>query len=70
MLEQVREPLLAALRVSPEFRPAYDPLLAMALEVGRSDPTAARALLVKLRDVQPARREASEALRVLDGAQH
>jgi spermidine synthase len=70
MLEQVREPLLAALRISPEFRPAYDPLLAMALDVARRDPAAARALLVQLHDVQPARPEASEALRALDSAQH
>jgi spermidine synthase len=70
MLEQVREPLLAALRISPEFRPAYDPLLALALEVARSDPAAARALLVELHDLQPARLEAREALRALDDAQH
>ena len=30
MLAQVREPLLAVLRISPDFRPAYDPLLSMA----------------------------------------
>ena len=66
MLEQVREPLLAALRISPEFRPAYDPLLAMAADVARTDPAAARALLEELHDVQPARAEAADALRVLD----
>jgi spermidine synthase len=69
MLARVREPLLAALRISPEFRPAYDPLLAMALEVARSDPVTARALLAELHEVQPARPEAGEALRALDGAQ-
>jgi spermidine synthase len=70
MLAQVREPLLAVLKISPEFRPAYDPLLAMATELARSDPAAARALLAELRDLQPARREASDALRILDAAQH
>jgi spermidine synthase len=68
-LVQVREPLLAALRISPEFRPAYDPLLAMALDVARSDPATARALLAELHGVQPARPEAGEALQALDGAQ-
>jgi spermidine synthase len=63
MLAQVREPLLAVLRVSPDFGPAYDPLLRMASELGRSDVAAARALLGELARVQPARPEAAEALR-------
>ena len=42
MLAQVREPLLSVLRISPDFRPAYDPLLRMATALGRSD-VAARA---------------------------
>ena len=48
MLAQVREPLLAVLRISPDFRPAYDPLLRMAAALGRVDPAAARALLAEL----------------------
>jgi len=68
MLEQVRTPLLAALRISPEFRPAYDPLLAIGREVARSDPAAARALLEELHDLQPARPEAADALRALGPA--
>jgi spermidine synthase len=63
MLAQVREPLLSVLRVSPDFGPAYDPLLRMAGELGRSDAAAARALLGDLVSVQPARPEAAEALR-------
>ena len=63
MLEQVREPLLAVLHVSPDFGPAYDPLLRMASELGRSDVAAARALLGELAIIQPARPEAAEALR-------
>ncbi|HJW10135.1 MAG TPA: fused MFS/spermidine synthase [Albitalea sp.] len=59
MLAQVREPLLAVLRVSPEFRPAYDPLLRMAATLANSDPAAARALLRELAALQPERPEAA-----------
>src|SRR5213075_2331960 len=38
MLAQVREPLLAVLRTSPDFRPARDPLLRMAAALERIDP--------------------------------
>ncbi len=62
MLAQVREPLLAVLRVSPDFRPAYDPLLAMASALARSDPAQAAVLLGELIRIQPARPEASRAL--------
>jgi spermidine synthase len=66
MLAQVRSPLLAVLHTSPDFRPAYDPLLRMADSLTRSDPPAARALLANLAQVQPARPEAPAALRQLD----
>ena len=62
MLDQVREPLLSVLRTSPDFRPAYDPLLRMAVALGRSDEPGARALLTALQQVQPARPEAAQAL--------
>jgi spermidine synthase len=62
MLAQVQEPLLEVLRTSPDFRPAYDPLLRLAGALVHSDPDAARALLVELRRVQPARPEAGLAL--------
>lgn len=68
MLAQVREPLLSVLRISPDFRPAYDPLLRMATALGRSDVAAARALLIELQQAQPARTEAARALRDLSGA--
>jgi spermidine synthase len=48
MLNQVREPLLAVLRVSPDFRPAYDPLFRMAKALAESDPEAGQALLAEL----------------------
>ncbi len=60
MLSQVREPLLSALRISPDFRPAYDPLLRMAAALAPSDPAAALALLSELQQLQPARPEAAE----------
>ncbi len=68
MLAQVREPLLSVLHISPEFRPAYDPLLRMATALGRIDVAAARALLTELRQAQPSRPEAAQALRDLSAA--
>jgi spermidine synthase len=65
MLAQVHEPLLSVLRISPGFRPAYDPLLRMARALGRIDVAAARALSTELQAVQPARPEAAQALRAL-----
>lgn len=65
MLAQVGEPLLAALDTSPDFRPAYDPLLAMAGALAREDLPAARALLARLIELQPARPEAVQALQAM-----
>ena len=62
MLAQVTGPLLSVLRISPDFRPAYDPLLSMATTLARSDASGARALLTELARIQPARAEATEAL--------
>jgi spermidine synthase len=64
----VREPLLDVLRISADFRPAYDPLLRMAMAVGRSDPQAARSLLGELDRLAPARGEAAQGLRQLAAA--
>ena len=68
MLAQVRAPLLAVLRISPDFRPAYDPLLAMAMALARSDAASARALLTELQQLQPARPEAGQLLAQLGPA--
>jgi spermidine synthase len=65
MLSQVREPLLSVLRISPDFRPAYDPLIHMATLLERTDASAARALLQELLEIQPARMEASLLLHQL-----
>jgi spermidine synthase len=67
MLAQVREPLLSVLRTSPDFRPAYDPLLRMATALAPVDVAAARSLLNDLQRAQPARPEAAQALRELSG---
>ena len=55
MLAQVRAPLLAVLRASPDFRPAYDPLLRMATTLRGTDPEAANVLLDELARTQTAR---------------
>ena len=68
MLAQVRGPLLTVLHSSPEFRPAYDPLLMMATALARVDSAGAKALLVELSAVQPARTEAALALQRIGGA--
>jgi spermidine synthase len=68
MLSQVREPLLSILRISPDFRPAYDPLLRMGAALGRIDAPAGRALLAELQRAQPSRPEAAQVLRELSGA--
>lgn len=66
MLRQVREPLLDILRLSPEFRPAYDPLLRMAGALSDEAPAEAMALLQALRQTAPARPEAAAALQTLE----
>jgi spermidine synthase len=65
MLEQVREPLLAVVRLSPDFRPAYDPLLRMAQALYGNDPATSRALLTALQEAAPTRPEAGAMLREL-----
>jgi spermidine synthase len=62
VLAQVQEPLLSVLRISPEFRPAYDPLLSMATALARSDADGAQRLVTELIRAQPARTEATQLL--------
>lgn len=69
MIEQVGGPLLAVLRTSADFRPAYDPLLQMAAMLAAVDPASARALLMQLKAVAPDRPEAPQLLeRISAGA--
>jgi len=66
MLAQVREPLLNVLRISPDFRPAYDPLIMMAAQLATTDTDNARALLKALMHVQTTRSEAENLLHQID----
>lgn len=66
MLVQVREPLLAVLRLSPDFRPAYEPLLRIAMALADRAPAQGRAVLAELVTIQPDRPEAAAALRQLE----
>jgi spermidine synthase len=65
MLAQVRAPLLSVLHISPDFRPAYDPLMRMAMALSQTDAREARALLAELAQAQPSRPEAARALHEL-----
>ncbi len=56
MLTQVREPLLAVLRESPDFRPAYEPLRRLADALATREPELARSLRAELERVSPAAR--------------
>ncbi|HUQ11721.1 MAG TPA: fused MFS/spermidine synthase [Steroidobacteraceae bacterium] len=62
MLMQVRAPLIEILRISPDFRPAYDPLVRMALALAATDEREARGLLETLAALQPEWSAAREAL--------
>lgn len=62
MLAQLRDPLLSVLNMSPDFQPAYEPLLQMAVALGRIDAPAAKSLLMDLARLQPARPEAGQVL--------
>ncbi len=55
MLAQVREPLLAVLRMSPDFRPAYDPLLRMASLLAQTDVAVRAPCSTSCRTEQPLR---------------
>jgi spermidine synthase len=55
MLDQVQQPLLAVLKISPDFRPAYDPLLRLAEAVATRDPDRGRLLLGELASLRAPR---------------
>jgi spermidine synthase len=48
MLQRVQKPLMGLLRQSPEFRPACEPLVAMANALRGSDPARAAAVTAAL----------------------
>ncbi len=51
-------PLLSIVRMSPDFAPAYDPLIAMAAHLHRDDSGKAMKLLMDMAAANPTRREA------------
>lgn len=68
MLSRIGAPLLDVVATSPDFRPAYDPLVALATAAAGRSPERAREVLAALARLQPVRTEAPDALRRLDGA--
>ncbi len=58
LARQVAGPLLAIVRESPDFEPAYRPLLGIARNLARVDPAAARQLLYALDRANPDRDDA------------
>jgi len=66
MLAQVRAPLLDVLTLSPDFRPAYEPLLRLAVAVAPAEPALARQLLQDLMQRVPSRIEAQQLLAQLN----
>jgi spermidine synthase len=58
LVRQAREPLLAVVRQSRDFDAAYNPLLAMARQLSRTDVNAAEQLLLDLEKANPYRAEA------------
>ena len=53
MLGQVQQPLLSVLGVSPDFTPAFNPLLQMATALADQDPRTARDLAAELVRIRP-----------------
>jgi spermidine synthase len=60
MLAQVQGPLLAVLRISPDFRPAREPLQRMAHALAQADAPAAQPLLQALTEIDA---QSGQALR-------
>jgi spermidine synthase len=53
MLAQVQDPLLSVLRISADFKPAYEPLARMATALAPIDADASHALEAELRSLRP-----------------
>jgi spermidine synthase len=58
LARQTKDPLLTIVRASPEFEPAYRPLLALAQDLSRTDPGVAGRLLAELDRATPGRDDA------------
>lgn len=68
MASRLKDPLLDIVRRSPEFRPAYDPLLRIAAALAPLDPDGADALLRDLEQANPGRPEAARQRAALAAA--
>ena len=66
LVRTAADPLLKVVARSPDFAPAYDPLLVLALRLGERDPGRGRQLLHRLQVASPQRPEAERALVRLD----
>jgi spermidine synthase len=64
-IRQLGPQLIDIVRISPDFESAYGPVLAMAQQLARSEPDAARRLLENLAQASPKRPEAGQLLRAL-----
>ena len=62
LMTRVQAPLLAVLAISPDFRPAFDPLLQISEQLADVNPEAARTLLRRLAIARPDREEVREIL--------
>lgn len=62
LVEAASPGLLDSVRLSPEFEPAYGPLIGMSKALMRSDRAAAARLLHAIVDAAPSRREAKDLL--------
>ena len=62
LIEAASPALLDAIRLSPEFDPAYAPLMGMARSLLASDRDAAARLLRQINEAAPSRGEAREVL--------
>ena len=70
MLAQVQNNLLSIIAISPDFRPAYDPLISMAKSLAETEREEAIGLLNKIIELQPNRAEALEAISEIREHQH
>lgn len=67
MVTQLSEPFLKILAISPEFTPAYRPLVELSYQIADAEPEMARALLDQIVALTPTRPQAQQLRRQLFG---
>ena len=65
MLVQLRQPFLEILKISPEFTPAYRPLVELSYQASNAEPELVEALLDEIIAVTPDRPQARQLRRQL-----